>query len=288
MNSHYLSLTDQIETALEGYFRPLGLPEDKLREAMRYSLMAGGKRVRPVLTLEFCRYFGGDVSSAMPFACAIEMIHTGSLIHDDLPCMDDDDLRRGKPTNHKVFGEATAVLAGDALLAAAFEAALGADCPASVRVRAAMALAEASGENGMVAGQVLDMEAEGKTLTADELTRLCTLKTGMLIEAACVIGAIAAGADESQCARASEYGRALGLAFQIQDDLLDVEGSTEELGKPVGSDETNTKCTFATCLGTEKCRRLVEEYSRKAIDAVSGPGGDFLREFAYSLQNRRK
>ncbi len=240
-------------------------------DAMQYSLMAGGKRIRPVLTLETCRMCGGDVAAALPFACAVEMVHTYSLIHDDLPCMDDDDLRRGKPTNHKVYGEATAVLAGDALLTAAFEmmaehrAGLSAE-----RVLEAMdCLSHAAGAAGMIGGQVLDMEGEKRPLSLDELKLMQSLKTGALISAAAELGCILAGGSDEQRQAVRTYAQCIGRAFQVRDDMLDVISTDEVLGKPIGSDAENGKTTFVTALGLEGCAALVDELTQQAVQALS-------------------
>ena len=241
-----------------------------LQEAMEYSLLAGGKRIRPVLTLETCRMCGGSLQAALPFACGVEMIHTYSLIHDDLPAMDNDDLRRGRPTNHVVYGEATAILAGDGLLTAAFEQLAGAELPAERVVAAVACLSRCAGPAGMVGGQALDMAGEGHALTRKELELLQSLKTGALISAAARLGAIAAGADEGKLRQIDRYAQALGRAFQVRDDMLDVTSSPEELGKNVGSDQVNGKSTFVTALGLEGCAALVEQLTREAVDALEG------------------
>ena len=242
-----------------------------LYDAMQYSLMAGGKRIRPVLTLETCRMCGGNVEAALPFACAVEMVHTYSLIHDDLPCMDDDDLRRGKPTNHKVYGEATAVLAGDALLTAAFEmmaehrAGLSAE-----RVLEAMdCLSHAAGAAGMIGGQMLDMEGEKRPLSLEELKLMQSLKTGALISAAAELGCILAGGSDTQRQAVHTYAQCIGRAFQVRDDMLDVTSTDEVLGKPIGSDAENGKTTFVTALGLEGCAALVDELTQQAVQALS-------------------
>lgn len=244
----------------------------RIYEAMQYSLVAGGKRIRPVLTLETCRMCGGDVQAALPFACAVEMVHTYSLIHDDLPCMDDDDLRRGKPTNHKVFGEANAVLAGDALLTAAFEMMTehrGA-LPAQRVLEAVDCLSHAAGAAGMIGGQVLDMEGEERPLGLEELKLMQSLKTGALICAAAEMGCIIAGGNETQRQAVRQYAQCIGRAFQIRDDMLDVTSTDEVLGKPIGSDAENGKTTFVTQLGLERCGVLVDELTQQAIDALAG------------------
>jgi len=241
-----------------------------LRDAMEYSLLAGGKRIRPVLTLETCRLCGGEPETALPFACAVEMVHTYSLIHDDLPAMDDDELRRGKPTNHVVYGEATAILAGDALLTAAFERLTMADLPATLVVEAVKCLSQAAGSAGMVGGQALDMAGEGRALDREELELLQSLKTGALISAAAELGCIAANASREQREQVRAYAQALGRAFQIRDDMLDVISSQEELGKPVGSDQVNEKSTFVTALGLDGCAAQIERLTRRGIEVLSG------------------
>ena len=222
-------------------------------EAMRYSLEAGGKRIRPVLVLEFCKMFGGTEEQAMPAAAAIEMIHTFSLIHDDLPAMDDDDMRRGRPSCHKAFPEALAILAGDALSIHAFSVLANSTALSDAqKVRLITELAEESGHHGMIAGQVLDMEQEGRRdVTVDQLKTMCAFKTGALIRVACRMGCIAANATDEQIKAADTYGSYLGLAFQIVDDILDVTSTTDVLGKPVGSDAEENKVTFVTLLGLE-------------------------------------
>ena len=237
-------------------------PQSKLFEAMEYSLLAGGKRLRPVFAFEFCRMCGADWKKAAPFAAAIEMIHTYSLIHDDLPSMDNDDFRRGRPTNHKVYGEAMAILAGDALLTDAF-------CVASTAglIDGVAVLAECAGSLGMVGGQVLDIMSEERVLSEQEVIDIQTRKTGALINAACVTGAMAGGASEEQIAAAGRFAGALGMAFQIRDDMLDVIGTQEEMGKGVGTDAN--KNTFVRLYGLEKCEELVQKYTATAIDALS-------------------
>ncbi len=281
-----------IEHALEKYLsRETGEGYDRIFEAAKYSAMAGGKRLRPVIVLEFCRLCGGDIEKALPFACALEMIHTYSLIHDDLPCMDNDDLRRGRPTCHKAFDEATAVLAGDGLLTAAFETASAAkDVPAETIVRCIRILGENAGMNGMIGGQVLDMGAEHRKISLDELRLLQKLKTGWLLRAACELGCAAAGAtDEDTLARARAYGEKLGLAFQIEDDILDIEGDAATLGKSIGKDAASEKSTFPSLLGLEECRELAAKLTEEAVDAIKPLDGHaFLVELARSLTGRTK
>ena len=257
-------------------------------EAMTYSLTNGGKRIRPVLTLEFCNACGGNVEDALGFALAVEMIHTYSLIHDDLPCMDDDDMRRGKPSNHIIYGYPNALLAGDALLTLAFEVISMQSLPAEKKIKAVYELSRASGCTGMIAGQVMDLGNEEKYISADDLTLTDSLKTGRMIEAACVLGCIAAGADEEKIEAARIYAGKLGLAFQIVDDMLDVIGNEEILGKPVGSDEQNSKSTYASTLGIDECRRLASKLTDEAIFALEplGENADFLKELAVNLLNR--
>lgn len=260
-----------------------------LMDAMRYSLLAGGKRIRPILTLRFCEAAGGHITPAtLDFGCAVEMLHTYSLIHDDLPCMDDDDLRRGRPTCHKAYGECTATLAGDALQAAAFSAIAHADAPAERRAMAALSLADAVGPYGMCGGQYLDMDGEDRPLTVDDLKEIHALKTGALLKAACLLGLAAAGADAAQQCAAERYADALGLAFQVRDDILDATSTTEVLGKRVGSDAANHKCTFVSLLGLDACQRLVEEKTEEAKAAVreAFPNAEFLCALCGHLAQR--
>lgn len=289
-----MDIVNLIEESLLKY-----LPSENCREAdviksMKYSLTAGGKRIRPMLVLEFCKLCAGDIMSAVPFACAVEMVHTYSLIHDDLPCMDNDDMRRGKPSNHIKFGEATALLAGDALQSLAFETMLNADTVAKTgadkAVRAAAVLARNIGACGMVGGQIIDLEYEDKSADADVLREMHSKKTSALISAACEIGCIIGGADEKQLAAARGYAENIGLAFQIVDDMLDVTSDENTLGKPVGSDEQNDKSTFVTLYGLEKCGELVDEYTSEAVNCLNVFDGDVsaLKALAYSLAKRKK
>lgn len=280
----------KIDEALAGYFNVrAGALNAGLAEAMRYSLLAGGKRIRPLLVLEFCRIAGGNVEKALPVACAVEMLHTYSLIHDDLPCMDNDDLRRGKPTNHVIYGECTATLAGDALQAEAFRTILSTDLPAEVRAECARLLAEAAGESGICGGQQLDMEGEGKVLTKEELMDINDRKTSAMIHAACLMGVTCGGGNAQQRAAAAQYAKALGLAFQIRDDMLDVISTEAELGKPIGSDAREGKNTFMALYGLERCSAYVHELSEEAAAAVDGVFADsaFLRKLARSLADRK-
>lgn len=243
------------------------LPQKQLFEAMDYSLYAGGKRLRPILTMEFCRLCCGDWKKAAPFACAVEMIHTYSLIHDDLPSMDNDDFRRGNPTNHKVYGEAMAILAGDALLTDAFMIAASQPLDDPEKLGLAISvLGHNAGSLGMVGGQVLDISSEQRELTEQEVLDIQTRKTGALINAACVLGVIAGGGDERKIAAAAQFAGGIGLAFQIRDDMLDVIGTAEEMGKGVGTDEV--KNTFVRLYGLETCEMLVQRYTDLAIGAL--------------------
>ena len=285
-----LEYKEIIEKELEKCFANADkLPQAGLAESMRYSLLAGGKRIRPMLVLEFCRVSGGDIAAALPVACAIEMLHTYSLIHDDLPCMDNDELRRGMPTNHVVYGECTAVLAGDTLQAEAFGSILRSSLPAERRALCAQLLADAVGLDGMCGGQFLDMQGEGKILNEQQLTDINSRKTGALLIAACQMGVAAAGGTELQLAAAAHYGAAVGLAFQIRDDMLDVLSTDTELGKPVGSDAQENKNTYMALFGEERCRSTIEKLTDSAQTILSEAFEDtaFLSELARSLAVRR-
>lgn len=285
-----MTLNERIEKALAGYLPDKDCLEKRLIDSMEYSLLAGGKRIRPLLVLEFCQLCGGSIEDAMPFACAVEMIHTYSLIHDDLPCMDNDDFRRGKPSNHKVYGEDTALLAGDALQALAFKTATSNITKENAynTARAVNNLAEYCGANGMVGGQIIDLENEGKSSGIDILKEMDRKKTAAIIKSACEMGCIVAGADDEDVKMARVFGESIGLAFQIQDDILDVTADQSKLGKPVGSDKENEKSTYVSLLGLEECKSLVESLTVKAIDSLSGFKGDSsaLKELALSLSSR--
>ena len=262
-------------------------PQKILFDSMRYSLLAGGKRLRPVFVFDFCRMCGGNWKEAVPFAAAVEMIHTYSLIHDDLPCMDNDDYRRGRLTNHKVYGEATAVLAGDALLTAAFGFLAKAPLSADVKIHAVSVLAECAGELGMVGGQILDMQSETRQCTCQEVIDIQSRKTGALIRAACVLGVLAANGSGSQIEAASDFALNLGLAFQIRDDMLDVIGDANTLGKSVGSDAN--KNTFVQLYGIEQCDKMVRHHTELAMSALQAfQNTEFITELADSLINREK
>ncbi len=287
--NHYLK---QVNDALPG-FLPQGEVEQKtVYDAMAYSLMAGGKRIRAIMTMAFCELCGGDPASAVPFAAAIEMIHAYSLIHDDLPCMDDDDMRRGKPSCHIAFGEANALLAGDGLLTLAFETILDSkntgELPPRRVLEAASVLAHAAGANGMVGGQVIDLENEGKNMPYELLQTLDRLKTGALIRASAIMGCVLAGADRDTVDRAERYAAAVGLAFQIVDDILDVTADQSALGKPIGSDAENEKTTYITLFGIERSREIVKELVEEANAAICGSVLDdsFLYDLAEMLAVR--
>lgn len=291
MKTDYISM---IENSLCDFLPGTDCREKSLIESMKYSLKAGGKRVRPSLVIEFAKLCGADVKKALPFACAVEMIHTYSLIHDDLPCMDDDDLRRGMPSNHKAFGEDIALLAGDALQTLAFEI-MSSDKTASlIGDRACRkgvnALAKYAGVAGMVGGQVIDLISENKSAPIEVLREMDYKKTACLIKASCELGCICANADDSYILAASKYGECIGIAFQIVDDILDVTSSDEELGKPVGSDEQNSKSTYVSLLGVEKCRELANELTEQAVKALDVFGGSTsrLEQFAVKLACRTK
>ena len=292
MNPIFEEQTRRYQEEIEGYLKDNCFifpsePQQKLFASMRYSLLAGGKRLRPLFVLEFCRVCGGDLKRAMPFAAAVEMIHTYSLIHDDLPCMDNDDFRRGNPTNHKVYGEAVAVLAGDALLTAAFSYIAKADLSAECRIQAVGILSECTGELGMVGGQILDMESETRQCTVQEVLDIQSRKTGALIRAACQLGVVAAEGTSKQLDAAGEFADHLGLAFQIRDDMLDVIGNAQELGKSVGTD--GVKNTFVQLYGLEQCGKLVEEHTKTAVSALCDfQESDYLKWLAQSLTNRYK
>lgn len=283
----YAAYQQAIEQYLEGLFSQ-DKPYGRLQEAMRYSILGGGKRIRPVLTLEFARLGGIDWHLALPYACALELVHNYSLIHDDLPCMDDDDLRRGQPTTHKKFGETLAVLAGDALQPEAFRLIAEAPCMSDgSRVEAVRVLARACGADGMVAGQVLD------TLygiqTEEQLKAMYRLKTGVMISGAAELGCVAADMPADMRSQAVEFADQLGLAFQIRDDMLDVIGNADEFGKPIGSDKDEGKVTYVDLLGLDDCGKLVHELTERAVSAVSDLDRDgFLTALAESLTERTK
>lgn len=277
-----------VETYLQEYYaRFREEPQKPLFQSMEYSLLAGGKRLRPILAFEFCRMCGADWKKAAPFAAAVEMIHTYSLIHDDLPAMDNDDFRRGRPTNHKVYGEAMAILAGDALLTDAFSLAATAEVGSLQDMKDAIGiLSECAGSLGMVGGQVLDIMSEQRVLTEQEVLDIQTRKTGCLINAACALGTIAGGGSPAQFDVACQFAAGIGLAFQIRDDMLDVIGTQEEMGKGVGTDAG--KNTFVRLYGLEKCEELVQKYTDCALAALQVfPDTEYITALANSLTQRR-
>ncbi len=261
-------------------------PQHVLFDSMRYSLLAGGKRLRPVFVFDFCRMCGGVWEKAVKFAAAVEMIHTYSLIHDDLPSMDNDDYRRGKLTNHKVYGEAMAILAGDAMLTSAFgELVHAQEIPDAARLRAVEYLSRCAGETGMVGGQVLDIMSEERECTEQEILDIQNRKTGALIKAACVLGVLAGGGTDEQESAAAEFADHLGLAFQIRDDMLDVIGDAAKLGKATGADEG--KNTFVRLYGLNKCEELVQEHTALALEALKAfEHTEFMAELARELTQR--
>lgn len=261
--------------------------QDSVIKAMRYSISIGGKRIRPILALEFSRILGGKDAALVP-ACAIEMIHTFSLIHDDLPCMDDDDFRRGEKSCHVVFGEDIALLAGDALSIKAFEIiaqqAKDGAISAEIANEIILTLAKSSGIFGMCGGQVIDLESEGESITADTLSTIHRLKTGALISMSCEVGCIVAGASQEQREQAALFGQKLGLAFQIIDDILDVEGDEIALGKPIGSDAELGKTTYVTLFGVEKAKQMAKSVTDEALNILAGfPNSDFLTSLTKEL-----
>lgn len=277
LNEELLKKQSLIEGFLEAQFKESG-DHQALLEAMRYSLLAGGKRLRPVLCMSFCELCGGNAEKALSAAAAIEMVHTYSLIHDDLPCMDNDDYRRGHLTCHKVYGEDIATLAGDALLTAAFRYLAQMDVPADQALQCVEILSRAAGEQGMVAGQILDLAGEKRALSEAELREVHRHKTGDLIRAACQMGVVLGGGNAEQIAAAGDFAMALGMAFQIRDDLLDCVGTQEQLGKPIGSDAENGKTTFVTLFGPEKCQQLVEAETQRALGYLENGG---FRDIAF-------
>ena len=279
-----------LESELERELNLENALDKTLAESMRYSLMAGGKRLRPILLMEAAEAVGGRGEDYIHAACALEMIHTYSLIHDDLPAMDNDDYRRGKLTNHKVYGAGIATLAGDALLTLAFEAILRQKADSETLCRVIRESSQAAGPDGMVGGQAIDMESEGKSITMDELRKMHMGKTGALFRAAIRSGAILAGAGETELNALTRYAEAFGLAFQITDDILDVIGDENEIGKPVGSDERNHKSTYVTLTSLEKARQLAKDAVDEAVLALE-PFGDkawFLKELVEFLISRKK
>ena len=277
-----------IEDKLNDFIPYANNGQDSVIDAMKYSLMIGGKRLRPTLVFEFAEALGESKENALPFAAAIEMIHTYSLIHDDLPCMDNDNMRRGQPSCHMKFGEDTALLAGDGLLTLAFETIANAkNVDLSVIVECSKILAVNAGVSGMIGGQVIDLKYENMSVTIDEISAMHMLKTGALIEAACLMGCAVGKATAEQKNAASVFAKKLGLAFQIQDDILDKIGDSSVLGKPIGSDEENNKNTYVTLIGLEKSKELVKKLTDEAIFALSAfENADKIIELANELVNR--
>lgn len=288
-NDRMRQLLAQFEKVLPAYMPQSGKLQTTVAEAMSYACKDGGKRLRPMLVLEFCRLCGGEPALAMPFAAAIEMVHCYSLVHDDLPCMDNSLMRRGRPSTHAVYGETMALLAGDGLLTLAFETMLRPEnrvnLPPERALGAASALADAAGIDGMVGGQVIDLQSEGKSIDLSTLEALQEGKTAALLIAACVMGARLAGATPVQEQAARQFGENLGLAFQIVDDILDVTATAQELGKPVGSDADNGKVTYVSLLGLEKARELAAQRTDRALEALDTLGGETgaLRQLAQAL-----
>ena len=280
-----------VERALQAELDRTDILDDKLRASMAYSLMAGGKRLRPILLMAAADAVGADGTKFITAACALEMIHTYSLIHDDLPAMDNDDYRRGKLTNHKAYDEGTAILAGDALLTLAFTVILRQqDVPAERLLRVVDEMSRAAGAEGMVGGQMLDLEAENRRISMEELQRVHMGKTGALFRAALRSGAILAGASEQQLAALTAYADHFGLAFQITDDILDVIGTAEDIGKPVGSDEKNHKSTYVTLTSLDEAQSLARQMVESAVDAlhIFGDEAAFLRELVLYLVRRKQ
>ncbi len=283
MNNYIKLVNDKLDEYLQ-----IEYPET-IFKSMKYTLNLPGKRLRPVMCLEICRLLGGEIEDVMPTACAIEMLHVQTLIHDDMPCMDNDDMRRGKPSCHKQFGEANALLAGDALLTHAFEIIATSDLSPAKKTMAVTLLSQNAGVGGMIGGQVIDLIIEDGDPTLSELLTVYKLKTGALISAACLMGCISAGATEEQLTAASKFAYSLGVAFQIQDDILDIIGSEEELGKPIGSDAENNKKTYASVKGLEGAKRDVERLTAMAVSQLDKfENTEFLRNLAVSLINRNK
>ncbi|MCS7063008.1 MAG: polyprenyl synthetase family protein [Methylacidiphilales bacterium] len=289
IKDYWQSRQKLVDEALDRYLPKENEKPETLHRAMRYSLFAGGKRLRPVLTLAACEAVGGDYRRAMPLACAVECIHTYSLIHDDLPCMDDDDFRRGKPTNHRVFGEGVAVLAGDALQALAFYLISQSKAGRRYEHRAYLAeLAWAAGSHALVGGQVADMEGERKKLSLEELEFIHRGKTAALICSSLRLGAMAGDAGEAELRAITRFGQAVGLAFQVVDDILDVTQTSEKLGKSAGKDIAAEKSTYPALLGLEEAKKVAERLTKKAIDAlkVLGQKGERLKELANLMLKR--
>lgn len=288
MNDYKKTFTSYVELVNSRLDVLLPKDGDIVAKAMRYSIENGGKRIRPILVLSACKMCGGDVSQALDFACALEMIHTYSLIHDDLPCMDNDDMRRGKPSCHVKFGEEYALLAGDALLTFAFETASKANTDDRKKALAICALSESAGISGMVGGQVIDLQSEGKEITYDTMKKMHSMKTGALIRCAVKLGCICANADEKTTASLVRYAENIGYAFQAVDDILDVTSTQEVLGKPIGSDEECQKTTYVTLFGVEKAKKIADELTKNAIESIGQyENNEFLVALAKELTDRK-
>jgi len=294
LKSYLKEMQQNVDIFLEKYLPSADDLPFSIHRSMRYSVFAGGKRVRPILLLAACDAVGGERAKAMPAACAMEMIHTYSLIHDDLPAMDDDDFRRGNPTNHKVFGEATAILAGDALLTEAFILLSNPDFSGglepAVMARVIHEISLCAGSRGMIGGQVVDMESEGKKdIDLATVQYIHTHKTGALIKASVKCGALIGGADGKELAHMIRYGEAIGLAFQIADDILDIEGTTEQIGKDAGSDQARGKATYPAVMGLTESKRRAAELVESAISSLEcfGEKADPLREIASYIVKRK-
>lgn len=286
--SEWQAKQTKIDTYLQNDLKRENCYYSTVYQAMSYSVQSGGKRIRPILLMACYELFSDDVEEVLPFCAAMEYIHTYSLIHDDLPCMDDDDLRRGNPTCHIKFGEAMAVLAGDALLNRAYEKIFSSTHPRAME--AGRIISFYAGSEGMIGGQVIDMESEGKEISPALLETLQILKTGALLSASCGAGAVLGGADEKAVDQLREFGKLLGLAFQIQDDILDVTSTSGELGKPIGSDEKNHKTTYVSLFGLEECQNLNRRLTEQAVKTLDpfGAKAEFLRQLALRLLNRKK
>lgn len=290
LNAYLLERRSLVEKALDRFLPPLSDRPQRLHDALRYSMMAPGKRLRPILVMASAESVEGSAADVLPTACALECVHVFSLIHDDLPCMDNDDYRRGRLTNHKVYGEAMAMLAGDALLTLAFEL-IGENAklvPGERIVPVLAMVSRATGTHGMVGGQVIDIESEGQAITPDTLRFIHAMKTGALLTASSVAGAMLCGATELQVDHLRRYGQSIGLAFQIADDILDVVGDQEKIGKPVGSDQRSDKATYPKLYGLDESRRMAHAEVQNAVHALAefGPAADPLRAIARFIVER--
>lgn len=291
-NSKFEQWLQIINEALEEYIGGDDGPGSNIYKAMKYSLMAGGKRLRPVLALSVCELLGGETKEVLPYACALEMIHTYSLIHDDLPAMDNDDFRRGMPTNHKVFGEALAILAGDALLNKAYELmlshTLSSDSKLKERIKATNIIAAAAGAEGMIRGQVVDMESESAVISKQTLEFMHRCKTGALIAAPVLSSAAVCAASEEESRQLGKYAENIGLAFQIKDDIMDVKSNLQLMGKNAGGDAASGKSTYVTLFGVDEAEKMLDKTIEAALDAlgVFGENAEFLKELAIFIKDR--